>query len=152
LRTSLFELLCVAGDYRRAMRQLDVIGQLDAKAMVGVQVYRNALVAEEARERLITDGLLPSFLEEPPRSALLRVEAFNRLREERPTEARSLLEQAAESEDQVAGTIDGQEFADISDSDALLGPILELIINDRYVWLPFAQMKRLVVAKPKTMR
>jgi type VI secretion system protein ImpE len=152
LRTSLFELLCVAGDYRRAMRQLDVIGQLDAKAMVGVQVYRNALVAEDARARLATEGLLPTFLAEPPRSVLLRVDAFNRLREGRAAEARSLLEQAAESEDAVAGTIEGQEFADISDGDALLGPILELIVNERYVWLPFGRINRLAVAQPKTMR
>jgi type VI secretion system protein ImpE len=152
LRTSLFELLCVAGDYQRAMRQLDVVGQLDAKATVGVQVYRNALVAEEARTRLVTEGLLPSFLAEPPRSALLRLEAFNHLREGRAAEARGLLEQAAESEDPVAGTIDGKEFADISDGDALLGSMLELIVDDRYVCLPFAQMKRLVVTKPKTMR
>jgi type VI secretion system protein ImpE len=152
MRTSLFELLCAAGDYQRAMRQLDSISQLESKAEVGVQVYRNALVAEQARSRLATDGLLPSFLTKPPRSALLRIEALNRLRERSAREARLLLEEAVEAEKAIPGTIDGLSFDDISDGDALLGPIVEAIINDRYVWLPFAQMKRIAVAKPKTMR
>ena len=62
LRTFLFELLCFAGDFQRAERQLDVISQQDAKAEVGVQVYRNVLIAEKARRRLFAEGLCPRFL------------------------------------------------------------------------------------------
>jgi type VI secretion system protein ImpE len=64
-RTFLFELLCFAGDYQRAARQLDVIGQQQA-AEVGVQVYRDILVAETARRRLFAEGLRPRFLFDTP--------------------------------------------------------------------------------------
>ena len=36
LRTFLFELLCFAGDYERAQRQLDVIGHQNEKVGIGV--------------------------------------------------------------------------------------------------------------------
>src|SRR6266571_4683589 len=69
-RTLLFELLCFAGDYQRAARQLDVIGHQSVTAEVGVQVYRNILTAEESRQRLFTEGLRPNFLFDPPRDLL----------------------------------------------------------------------------------
>jgi len=151
-RTMLFELLCFAGDYTRAERQLDVIAQQDANADIGAQLYRNALSAERLRSRLRSDGLAPSFILDPPPFAALHLEAFNRLREGRAGEARELLERAAETEDAVGGKMNGQPFADISDGDPLLSPFLELIIHDRYVWLPFVQIKRLTVAAPKKLR
>ncbi len=151
-RTLLFEILCFAGDYTRAERQLDVIAQLDAKAEVGAQVYRNALTAERLRSKLRSDGLAPSFILDPPPFTRLHLEAFNRLREGNAQEARGLLQQAADLQKAVKGESGGQPFADISDSDPFLGPVLELIIHDRYVWLPFVQIKRLAVAAPKKLR
>ncbi len=152
LRTFLFELLCLSGEYQRAERQLDVIGQQDAKAEIGTQVYRNILTAEKSRSRLMTDGLKPDFLIQPPGFAILHLEALNRLREAHPAEARAALEKAAESEAQVSGRIDGQAFADFSDENAILGPLLEVIIHDRYVWLPFSQVKHLSINAPKKLR
>jgi type VI secretion system protein ImpE len=151
-RTLLFEILCFAGDHVRAERQLDIIAQLDANADVGAQIYRNALCAERLRDRLRSEGLAPSFILEPPPFVTLYLEAFNRLREGRPAEARALLERAAETEQTVSGQVNGQPFADISDCDPFLGPVLELIIHDRYVWLPFVQIMRLTVSAPKKLR
>jgi type VI secretion system protein ImpE len=151
-RTTLFELLCFAGDYTRAERQLDIIAQQDANVDIGAQIYRNALNAERLRSRLRSDGLQPSFILDPPPFAALHLEAFNRLREGRAGEARALLERAADTEDAVGGEVNGEPFAEISDGDALLSPFIELIIQDRYVWLPFVQVKRLTVAAPKKLR
>src|SRR5438105_2775459 len=58
-RTFLFELLCFAGEWDRAERQLDVIGHQSVQAEVGVQAYRNNLKAERDRRRLFSDGLQP---------------------------------------------------------------------------------------------
>jgi type VI secretion system protein ImpE len=93
LRTFLFELLCFAGDYRRAERQLDVLGSQDVTTEVGGQVYRNILEAEKARSRLFTEGLQPRFLLTPPAYVQLHLEAVDRLRENRPAEVQALLEQ-----------------------------------------------------------
>ena len=152
LRTFLFELLCLAGDYERAGRQLDVIAQQDTKTEMGVEIYRGILAAEKARARLTSDGLMPDFLLKPPPFAMLHLEAVNRLREGHPAEARGLLEKAAESEAPAGGRADGQAFADFSDEDSVLGCLLELFLHDRYVWIPFAHIKHLSISAPKKLR
>ena len=70
LRIFLFEILCFAGDYERAQRQLDVLDQLNAQAGSGTILYRSVLAAEQARRAVATENRLPAFLLEPP--ALLR--------------------------------------------------------------------------------
>jgi type VI secretion system protein ImpE len=151
-RTFLFELLCFAGDYPRAERQLDVIGQQQAAAEVGVQVYRNVLAAESARRRLFSEGLRPSFLFDPPPYVHLHLEAVNRLREGAPTEAMALLEESDSSRPHLKGRIEGQPFLDFRDGDDLLAPFLEVIVHNTYIWLPFEQIKHLTISIPKRLR
>jgi type VI secretion system protein ImpE len=148
----LFELLCFAGDYQRADRQLEIIGHQSAKTEIGVQAYRNILAAEKARQRLFSEGLRPHFLLSPPSYTHYHLEAINRLRENRPSEARVLLEESANGRPSCGGRVDGQPFADLQDSDSLLAPFLEVIVHDNYTWLPFAQLKRLQVTPPKRLR
>lgn len=152
LRTFLFELLCFAGDYPRADRQLAVIGHQSTSAEMGVHAYRQLMEAEKVRQRLLSDGLQPNFLFPPPPYARLHLEAINRLRENRPAEARALLEEAGSSYPAVTGQIDGQPFTDFQDSDVLVGPFLEAVIQGKYTWLPFAQIKRLQISPPKKLR
>jgi len=152
LRTFLFELLCFAGDYQRADRQLEVLGQQGTSTEIGVQIYRKVLTAEQARLRLFSQSLKPHFLFAPPAYATLHLEAINRLRENRVTEARALLEQALEQRPVVQGTINGQPFTDIQDSDVILAPFLEIIVQGEYTWLPFAQIKQLRMEAPKRLR
>ncbi|MEO8340702.1 MAG: tetratricopeptide repeat protein, partial [Nitrospirota bacterium] len=65
LRTFLFEVLCFAGEYERAERQLDVIGHQNESAGIGVEVYRQLLRADKSRQRWFAEGLRPTFLLEP---------------------------------------------------------------------------------------
>ncbi len=51
--------------------------------------------------------------------------------------AAELRRQALELAEPTAGTIDGQAFAWIMDADPRLGPVLEVIVNGTYRWLPF---------------
>ena len=48
-RTFLFELLCFAGEYDRAAKQLDVLSDASAEAAAGAMLYRSALHAERTR-------------------------------------------------------------------------------------------------------
>ena len=43
-RTFLFELLCFAGEYERADKQLEVLGQAGPSSEIGVLLYRSALL------------------------------------------------------------------------------------------------------------
>jgi type VI secretion system protein ImpE len=152
LRTFLFELLCFTGDYPRAERQLDVLAQQESTAEVGVQVYRNVLVAESARRRLFSEGLRPNFLFDPPPYVHLHLEAVNRLREGDSTEAGALLEQSDSSRPPLKGRLEGQPFLDFRDGDDLLAPFLEVIVHNTYIWLPFEQIKHLTISVPKRLR
>lgn len=49
-RTFLFELLCFAGAYDRAERQLDILAQGGHEAALGALLYRSALHAERVRQ------------------------------------------------------------------------------------------------------
>lgn len=51
-RTFLFELLCFAGNYDRAEKQLDILSQESPDAMTGALLYRAALHAERTRKEL----------------------------------------------------------------------------------------------------
>jgi type VI secretion system protein ImpE len=56
-RTFLFGLLCFAGAYDRAERQLDVLERLgDPGAAVGVKLYRDTLSAERQRQNSFRDA------------------------------------------------------------------------------------------------
>jgi type VI secretion system protein ImpE len=151
-RTFLFELLCFAGDYQRAARQLDVLAGHSAAADLGVQVYRHILAAEEARQQLFAQGLQPRFLGEPPPYVHWHLEAAHRLREGQPAEAKALLEQSEHARPHVTGQLAGKPFSDFHDCDDLLSPFLEVFIQANYVWLPFEQIKHLTIPLPKQLR
>jgi type VI secretion system protein ImpE len=152
LRTFLFELLCFAGNYPRAERQLDVLAQQAATTEVGVQVYRNVLAAERARRRLFSEGLRPGFLFDPPPYVHLHLEAVNRVREGSPREAVALLEESDNSRPRPKGRIEGQPFVDFRDGDDLIAPFLEVVVHNAYIWLPFEQIKHLKISVPKRLR
>jgi type VI secretion system protein ImpE len=59
-RTFLFELLCFAGAYDRAERQLDVLSDGGREAEMGVLLYRSALYAERRRSAMFDTGETPS--------------------------------------------------------------------------------------------
>ncbi|MFN7945858.1 MAG: type VI secretion system accessory protein TagJ [Blastocatellia bacterium] len=151
-RTTLFELLCFAGEWSRAEKQLEVIAHQDVKSAIGVQAYHNNIKAEQARQRLFSDGLKPHFLTEPAAYVKLHLDAVNRLREGHTSEARALLDRAEEERPALAGTLDGQTFSDFRDVNDLTGPVLEVIVQDNYTWVPFEQIRRIEVREPKQLR
>jgi len=59
-RTFLFELLCFAGEYERADKQLEVLAQAGPQSEMGVLLYRSALFAERQRQDVFERGEFPS--------------------------------------------------------------------------------------------
>lgn len=151
-RIFLFELLCFTGDYQRAARQLDVIEHQDAASEIGVQVYRHILTAATARDAVFSQGLQPHFVFAPPPYAHLHCEAIHQLRQAQPASANALLEQAMATYPRLSGRLDGQAFDDFCDSDALLGPFVEVFLQSDYVWFPLEQIKQLTIPPPAHLR
>lgn len=151
-RIFLFELLCFAGEWDRAEKQIEVLGQAGPNEALAVQVYLANIRAERVRERLFSEGLHPHFLNEPPAYVDLHLEAINRIREADFAEARAVLDRAEEARPALPGTRNGQPFADFRDCDDVVGPVLELIVKDKYAWLPFEQIRRMEIAPPAKLR
>jgi type VI secretion system protein ImpE len=59
-RTMLFELLCFAGEYDRAEKQLDMLADSSKEAIAGILVYKAALHAERTRQEMFASGTFPS--------------------------------------------------------------------------------------------
>src|SRR5690349_1726045 len=77
-RIFLFELLCFAGEWERAEKQLAVISQQSAQAEIGIQTYLNNIKAERSRQRLMSDSLQPQFFSKPPAYVDFLLNAINR--------------------------------------------------------------------------
>lgn len=151
-RTFLFELLCFAGQWDRAEKQLDVIGQQDAKTEIAVQVYRNNIAAERHRRRVFADAVWPNFLVKPPDYVKLHLSAVAEIKEKNYAAAIQLLDRAEEERPALPGRFNDTPFEDFRDANDLTAPVLELIVQDQYTWLAFEQIRSLEISKPKQLR
>ena len=52
----------------------------------------------------------------------------------------------------TAGTLNGTPFEWIADADSRLGPVLEVLLNGAYYWVPFARIRRIVLETPVDVR
>jgi len=83
-RTFLFELLCFAGEYSRADKQLEVLAQAGPASEMGVLLYRSALYAERQRHDLFERGELPADSAEASHGGTLNGKPFQSLSDADP--------------------------------------------------------------------
>lgn len=151
-RVLLFQLLCITGDWDRAMTQLNVVGDLDGKTLPMVQTYRTALMCEGLRAEVFSGKRTPILFGKPAQWAALLVQSVALAAQGHADEAAKLHAEAMEQAPASTGKIDGQPFAWLMDADARLGPILEAIVDGKYYWVPFANVKAVNIEKPADLR
>jgi type VI secretion system protein ImpE len=83
-RTFLFELLCFAGEYDRASKQLDILSDASKEATAGALLYRSALHAEKTRQEMFAKNELPLGTTHPAPAGTLNGEAFSTLEDADP--------------------------------------------------------------------
>lgn len=152
LRVFMFQLLCVLGQWDRALNQLNVSFELDASTLPMVQTYREAIACETLRLQVFAGKKVPMLFGEPEAWVALLIEALLRDGRGEPDAARTLRGQALEQAPASAGTLDGQPFAWIADADTRLGPVLEAVINGRYYWLPWNRLAKVDIDPPEDLR
>lgn len=158
LRVFLFQLLCVQGDWKRALNQLNVSGELDAGTLAMVQTYRECIQCEALREQVFQGRKVPMLFGEPEAWVALLIEALLRDGRGDHADAASLREQAFEQAPASRGRarVEGRDeelaFAWIADADMRLGPVLEAVVNGRYYWVPFSRLAGIVVEAPVDLR
>jgi len=152
LRTFLFQLLAVRGEWDRALTQLKVAAELDPSAMAMAKTYQEVLRCEVLRADVFAGKRTPLLFGKPAEWMALLVQALTLIGAGKYEEARSLREKALESAPATSGTIDDRPFAWIADADQRLGPLLEAIVNGRYSWIPFARLREIRIEKPTDLR
>jgi type VI secretion system protein ImpE len=152
LRVFLFQLLCVMGQWQRALSQLEVASQLDVSTQIMMQTYREAIVCESLRTEVFAGKKVPLLFGEPEAWTAMLIEALLRDGREEHAAARELRDQAFEQAPAASGHVDGQAFDWIADADMRLGPVLEAIVNGRYYWIPFSRLTRIDIEAPEDLR
>lgn len=152
LRTYLFQLLAIRGEWGRALSQLQVSAQLDPIALAMAQTYREAVRAEVFRAEVFAGRKQPSFLGQPPAWAGLLLESMKLVAEGHIDKAEAMRDDALDSAPGSSGKIDGHPFEWIADADSRIGPVCEAVVDGKYVWIPFENLTRLRIEEPTDLR
>ncbi|WP_120504331.1 type VI secretion system accessory protein TagJ [Sulfitobacter mediterraneus] len=152
LRIFLFQLLCVQGNWERAIAQLKLCAQLDPSALPMAQTYREAIICEVFREKVFKGEKDALIFGEPQDWLALLAQALRALAKGDTAHAAKLREEAFEKAPAASGEIDGQDFEWIADADMRLGPVLEIVINGKYFWMPFNVLSSLRIEAPEDLR
>ncbi|MBL1437520.1 MAG: virulence protein SciE type [Rhodobacteraceae bacterium] len=151
-RIFLFQLFAVLGQWERAVKQLKVCGGMSVETLPMVQSYREAIVCELVREKVFAGEKTPLIFGEPADWIALMVEALAANARGDHAAAAKLRETAFETAPAVSGTADGKDFEWIADADMRLGPLLELVMNGNYYWVPFSNIQKLSFEAPADLR
>lgn len=153
LRTYLFQLLALQGNWQRALEQLQVCAQLSALALPMAHMYREAIRTEILRGEIFAGKRAPQVLGEPPAWVGLLIESLQRLAAGDRNAADDLRATAFEDAPPSAGRIDEKSsFEWIADADSRLGPVCECIVNGQYYWIPFFRIKSVRIEAPADLR
>ncbi len=135
-RLFLFELLTFAGELDRANRQIDVLKYEEIELQTATTSYRRLLDAEGKRRRLFGEGLKPEFFNDVPEHVTLRLDAVNCLRDNKPAEAKALLDRANAAVPALKGQLNDKPFDSLRDADDLFSGVLEVMAHGNYYWVP----------------
>ena len=152
LRVFLFQLLCVMGDWKRAITQLKLCAELDARAIPMAQAYREGIICEVFREKVFAGEKDPLIFGEPQEWVAMMIEANRALAQGDVAGAAEMRGRAFDAAPDARGTLNGQPFEWVADADMRLGPLLEIVINGKYYWMPFANIDLLRVEEPEDLR
>lgn len=151
-RIFFFQLLAVLGQWERALNQLKVLEKLDKDTWPMMQTYQAVVQCEALRAEIFAGRQTPLIFSEPPPWMAWLLESLRLVADGRYDQAMELRAQAFDQAPASSGTIDDQPFEWIADADSRLGPVLEIILNGRYFWVPFQQIRMIRISPPEDLR
>jgi type VI secretion system protein ImpE len=152
LRVFLTQLLCVVGQWERALNQLTVAAELDALAVPMKQVYGEAIRCEGLRADVFAGKRTPMIFGEPDEWLALLIESLLRAGRGEVDAAEQLRLRAFDQAPVTPGRMDGTAFEWLADADMRLGPVLEAFVNGKYYWIPFARLSHIKIEPPEDLR
>src|SRR5690349_15174652 len=107
LRVFLFQLLCVLGQWERALNQLKVASELDPLALTMAQMYGDAVRCEAVRNEVFEGRKSPMVLGQPDQWLALLIESRLRAGLGEAAQSEDLRQRAFEDAPASAGEMDG---------------------------------------------
>lgn len=151
MRTVLFQVLILFGEWDKALKQAEIIASRDVQAEVGVQVYRNLIAAERERSEAQEGLRRPAFLPRTPPYAERYFSALAALAAGDPAAAAAEFAAVEAMRPDISGTRNGAAFDGFSDTDTRLADFLEAFVHERYVWIPIESVRELVIHSPASL-
>jgi type VI secretion system protein ImpE len=154
-RWLLFELLCVLGQWERALKQLQTWAGLSRDNESTAHVMRGLVRAEHQRTELFAGRAEPATLTASDSSAPAWLDQLGEaLRLAAPggdsaTEAADLVRESALAQaPETTGESNLLSFEWITDSDTRLGPVCEVILAGAYRWVAFRDLASITKVAP----
>ena len=141
-RLFLFELLVLADRLADARTQLDAIPSDDPQWPASRARFRQLLRAIHKRNHL---RRRPGFLSDPPTHATRRWNAARAVEAGDPDRGVRWIDRADIATPEVRGFVDGREFAGLRDGDERFASVFEVFVGGRSVWVPFEQVRAVVL-------
>ncbi|MFT5301543.1 MAG: type VI secretion system protein ImpE [Mariniblastus sp.] len=163
-RVFLFQLYSVIGDWDKAQTQLDVCRDLSSKHSSMAQTYEQVLQCERLRSAVFKGTQSPTILGEPSQWIGLLQQALKLAAANDWSGFSSMQVDAFEQANATPGKIyleakdaqgepsEGIPFEWIADADMRFGPVLEVIVNGRYFWIPIENIESIEIEKPVDLR
>jgi type VI secretion system protein ImpE len=151
-RVYLVQLLCVMGQWSRALTQLTVAAELDAIAIPMKQVYADAIQGEGLRAEVFAGKRSPLLFGQPDEWIALLIESMMQAGNGNAELSENLRQRAFEAAPSRSGTLNGEAFEWLCDGDMRLGPVLEAYVNGRYYWIPFDRLATVKIEAPEDLR
>jgi type VI secretion system protein ImpE len=151
-RIFLFQLQCLMGKWEKARVQLRVLADLNAETFMLARIFQPVIQCEQLRGEIFAGKRTPIVLGEPMEWVGSLAQACGHCARGEFAAAAALRDQAFEAAPATPGKVDGKPVAWLADADSRLGPILEVILEGRYLWVPFCRIQRLRMEKPSDLR
>jgi len=151
-RVFLVQVLMVLGEWERALTQLGVLKELDATALPMVHSYGATIQCERLRAAVFRGERSPLLFGEPEPWMAEMVQAVGLQAQGHGSEAAALRSRALEAAPATPGTLNGTPFEWLADADSRLGPLLEVLLNGNYYWVPMHRVQEIRVEAPADIR
>jgi type VI secretion system protein ImpE len=151
-RIFLFQLFSVLGDWKRAETQLKVLSDMDSDSMMLARIFEPILLCEEIRADVFAGKRSPVVFGQPPEWIGYLVQAMEHFGGNQFKAGVELRDKAFEAAPTNSGKINGQAFEWIADADERLGPVLEVILEGQYYWIPFARIRQIFIEPATDLR
>lgn len=152
LRIFLFQMFAVTGQWKRAKTQLDMIKDLDPDAVLMVRAYSEVINCELHRQAVFEGKSKPLIFGEPEEWVALQLEAQQAFAKGDLAGFATLNAQAFEKAVTRSGKINEEPFQWMADADQRIGPILEVIFNGQYYWVPMSRVRSIRTDEPSDLR